>query len=577
MRWIKKVIVGLLSAVGLLTIITFLTMYYTFQEYIIPEERNAKLTDHSLLVLRLGDRPLAEGINPSRLNMFLSGVRQKSIVDIIKILNAAKEDSRIAGLIVKIEGNGFSLAHVQEIRAALKDFKQSKKPIYAYADTLGEGGNGTGAYYLSALAGEVWLQPRGSLNLTGMILESYFMRDLLDQYLIKPQLDKREAYKGIGESYTENSFSKESRENLQNLLNDLMDQIITDVAEDRKLDKTSFKQVVDQGPYSDQEALQLKLIDRLGHYDELKRAIQEKSEVPVSFVPDKDYAYSIQSQNGKAKIAMVVIDGTLYGNTSPLGDENPNSPRQIAKSLHRALEDKSIGAVILRVNSPGGTVTAAETIWHEVKKIKEAKKPIIVSMSSLAASAGYQIAVPALKIVANPATITGSIGVMSGKIILNKAFSNFGVHWDQIKSGANAGMWSLMEEFSPEGWKKLQSSLDYYYDDFLTKVAEGRGLDKAEVRKVAQGQVWTGRQAKEHKLVDELGGLSKAIEIAKAEIGLTPSDPVQLVHIVGKRGVLSVLLDIFELEAVHMIWRQAMQSLPVDFVSLQMRPLYLRE
>ncbi len=576
MSGIKKIIVAFLAVIGLLTIMIMATAIYLLSKYVGPGLEDETLTTNSVLVLKVGENPLSEGANHTPLD-FLFSNRQKSLPELVRMIHQAANDPRIKGLVIKNEGSHFSLAQIQELREALRIFKDTHKPVYAYSDTLGEGGNGTGVYYLCASAHEIWLQPRGSLNLTGMVLESYFLRGLLDDYKIKTQIDKREAYKGLAENYMNKEFSPEVRANLQSLLDDLMDQMVHDVGQDRQIEPQKFKELVDHGPYNDAEARNLKLVDYLGHYDELQKHIEQKLGKDISFISDRTYAYELKESNFGNKIALIYVDGTLFGDVNPaIREENANSPRQIAKLLNKVVEDKSIKGVILRINSPGGTVTAAETIWHEVKKVKEAKKTIIVSMGTTAASAGYQIAAPATKIVANPATITGSIGVVSGKVVVNGAFNHFNVHWDRIKSGANAGMWSMTEEFSPDGWRKLQESLDYYYDDFLMKVAEGRQMDKVDVRKVAQGQVWSGRQAKERHLVDELGGLSKAIEVMRKELGLSSKDSLQIVTLTPQKGFFGGFFDFVNQQVFKMVFGQLQEYIPLESVSLRAVPLYVR-
>lgn len=575
MAWLKKLIMSILSVIGLMTVVVVLVSLYMAHKYLLEGEKGEKLTKSSILVVKLGDKPLGEGGKNRPLDILLSG-QQRSVGELVTLIHQAKKDPRIKGLLLKADGSSIALAYVQELREAIEAFKQSQKPVYAYSDTMGEGGNGTGIYYLASCAHEIWLQPRGSLNLTGMILESYFLKGLLEDYKVKPQFDRREGYKGIIETYTQKEFTPETRGNLKSLLDDLMDQMITDAAKDRHMEKDQFKKMVDEGPYTDAQAQKLKLVDHLGHYDELKKSIEDKQGTSLSFVSDRYYAREDSEAKSGPKIALIHVDGAIYGSVNPMGEEESTSPRSIAKLLDKSLKDDEIKAVVLRINSPGGTVSAAETIWHEVKKIRDGKKPIIVSMGPTAASAGYQIAAPATKIVANPATLTGSIGVASGKVDLNGIFEHFHVHWDHIKSGDNAGMWSMTEGFSPHGWQKLQQSLDYYYDDFLTKVADGRKMDKTAVRHVAQGQVWSGRQAKERHLVDELGGLTTAIEVAKKELGLERDAPVQIITMSSRGMFLEGLLSMVNEQMVKMVWGQVKENIPLTPIALQSMPLYVR-
>lgn len=449
-----------------------------------------------------------------------------------------KNDPKIKAVLLMIEGSSLGFAQIQEIREALKKFKESGKPVYAFADSFGDLSNGTGSYYLASVATEIWLQPLGNLNLTGIFIETPFARKALDNLKINPRIDRREDYKGFMESVTESDFTPAVRANMQRIVNGLTEQMIADISQSRQFDVETARRLINNGPYVSAEALQEKLIDQIDYLDVLKNKLiedflkeKEKSS-DHSFVSLGQYVSHKQTEvDHKAKIALVFGEGPILNSTKGNGlmdNDYMIVGRKMAKAIHDATEDKDVKAIVLRLNSGGGSPTASETIWRQVKIAQEKGKPVVISMSDYAASGAYWIASKAKKIVAQPGTLTGSIGVLAGKIVTSAAWENYGIHWGEVHNGDNSAMWSTSQDYSKKGWERLQVMLDNIYGTFLIKVSEGRHMDKEKVRSLAQGQVWTGLEAKENGLVDALGGLSEAIDLAKQEIGLTPETQVNL-------------------------------------------------
>lgn len=545
----KKIIFGFLASIGFLTIVLIVGIYFSFKSLFsfLEQEETTSLTEFSVLNINVGSVPFIDVTQRTNLFSVFQPHKAPSLLDTVLSIKHAAKDDRIKAIFLSIEGDDISLSEAQELKEALELFKQSKKPIYAFSYSFGENGNGTSTYYLALSADKIFLQPQGMLSINGYAIENYFFRDLLDKFKIIPQLDRREGYKGVIEPYTNNSFSPETKQNLQTLLDEMLDQVQNAISAKLSLPESQVKSLIDKAPYLDITASQEKLITGLLHKEEAKTLIEEELQQKANFISLKTYKKSITTSPASHKVALISVQGEIGSPASIKSYQDKDSPSQVAQKLRRAGKDKEIDAIILRVNSPGGTVTGAETIWYEVDYIANTiKKPIIISMGTLAASAGYQIAAPATKVVANPGTITGSIGVASGKVSIGKALAEYGINIQQLVTAKNAGMWSNSEEFSPDEWAKMQQNLDHIYDLFLKKVSEGRNLSVEEVRKIAKGQVWTGVKAKELGLVDELGGFLKAIDITKQLINVPEETPINIIVEDDHRLGSDLLLNFFE-------------------------------
>ncbi len=528
----KKIILSFLASIGFLTLLGGIGFYFMISALLktTVEEKEEKISHNTVLNLKVGRLPFADVTTNGDIISLITNGRAPSLFETVSVLKQAATDSRIKGVFLTIEGSNITLAQAQELREALTLFQQAKKPIYAFAYSFGEGAGGTTPYYLATIADKIFMQPQGSVELTGYAIDSYFVRDLLDKHKIKPQLDRREGYKGIIETYTNNDFSPETKQNLSSLLGNMLDQASEAIATKLNLQYSDIKELIDTAPYVDTVATDKKLINQLLHKDEVEKLFDTNPEVKPTFVSIKTYRKNAPTHKTTHSFALIAVSDQITTPAPASYNQESNSPEKVVKSLQKAAADSSISAIILRVDSPGGTVTGAEAIWYEVNRIANTlKKPLIVSMGTLAASAGYQIAAPATKIVANPGTITGSIGVATGKISIKEAAAEFGINLRQIKTAKHAGMWSMAEEFSPEEWAKIQKDLDHYYDIFLKKVADGRHLSLDKTRTIAKGQVWTGKQAKEIGLVDELGGFLKAFSVAKQLLNISEESHVEIV------------------------------------------------
>lgn len=570
----KKVILAFLASVGFLTILAVIGIYFSISAFLkAPGPEQEIVSQDTILELKIGSTPLVDVNSQPSIFSLLESIRAVSLFDSVTAIKYAATDPRIKGIFLNIEGANIMLAEAQELREALTYFKKFGKKVYAFAYSYGEGGGGTSPYFLATIADDIFMQPQGMLELTGYAIDSYFIRELLDSFNIKVQLDRREGYKGIIETYTNKDFSAETRENLKNLLSDMLGQVEESIARKLDIKPTKAKAIINSAPYMDIQAANKKLVTQLLHKDGAKKWCEKALEKHLTFAPLKTYRKSILPQKSQHKFALISVDGAITSPASggPYGQES-NNPNMIAQQLQRAAENEAIQAIILRVNSPGGTVTGAETIWYEVDHIaNKLKKPVIVSMGTMAASAGYQIAAPATKIIANPGTITGSIGVATGKFAIDEAAAAFGIHLRQIMTTKNSGMWSAAKQFTPEEWSKIQETLDHYYTIFLKKVSDGRHIPLETVRKIAQGQVWTGKQAKELGLVDELGGFLKAIEVAKQLTNISQDAFVEII-IMNQTGLTNSLIsNIFETANLIASFSNSIKSIMAENNSFQSR------
>ncbi|ORW29062.1 signal peptide peptidase SppA [Mycobacterium paraense] len=472
--------------------------------------------------------------------------RPMTLRDTVAAIHRAAEDSRVAGLIARVQLGASPPAAVQELRSAIEAFSAAK-PSLAWAETY----PGTLSYYLASAFGEVWMQPAGSVGLIGFASNAMFLRDALEKAGIEAQIISKGEYKSAANLFTEGGFTEAHREAVTRMLQSLQDQVWRAVAESRKVEPEALDALADRGPLLRDEAVASGLVDRIGFRDEAYARIAELA--GAEDVSDGDepprlylarYAGAARSRltppvppvpgrRPKPTFAVITVDGNIVGGRGgpqflPVGTPTAGADT-IAAALREAAADDSVSAIVLRVNSPGGSVTASETIWREVKMARERGKPLVASMGAVAASGGYYVAMAADAIVANPATITGSIGVITGKLVVRGLKGRLGVASDTVRTNANADAWSADAPFTPEQRAHREAEADLMYADFVDRVAEGRKLSIDDVDVAARGRVWTGADAAERGLVDELGGFRAAVRRAKALAGLDEDTEVRLV------------------------------------------------
>jgi protease IV len=496
-----------------------------------------------------------ETSNLDPLTIITGGGRPLVLREAVSALHRAADDPRVAGLIARVELPAAAAGPVQELREAVAAFT-AVKPSLAWAETY----PGTLSYYLASAFGEVWMQPAGTVGLIGFATNAMFLRDALDKAGIEAQFVARGEYKSAINLFTQDHYTDAHREADTRLLESLRAQVWLAIADSRNIDQDALDGLADHAPLLRDTAVESGLIDRVGFRDEAYARIAEligaKGISPESGDADGEdgpprlylsrYARatgpggparpSIPGRGPKSTIAVVTVAGSIVsgrgGSRLPFGSSNAGADT-IAAGLREAAHDDSVSAIVLRVDSPGGSVSASETIWREVKKARERGKPVVASMGAVAASGGYYVSMGADAIVANPGTITGSIGVLTGKLVARDLKERLGVGSDAVRTNANADAWSVNAPFTPEQHAHVEAEADLVYDDFVLRVAQGRHLSVEAVEAVARGRIWTGTDALDHGLVDELGGLRTAVRRAKVLAGLDEDAKVRLIGYPG--------------------------------------------
>jgi protease-4 len=454
-----------------------------------------------------------------------------TLAEVILALDQAGRDPRVKGLVAQLSGDGPGFAQTQELRAALAEFRAQGKFAYAYADSFGEFGPGTRGYYLATAFEQIHLQPAGSLGLTGILIETPFLRGLFDKLRIQPSGDKRGVYKTAADMFLQDELTPPHKEALESLADSLDQQIKSGIGDGRALDPALVARLIDDGPYFALEAQQAGLVDRLSYWDEVIEQAKHAAGPASELVGLADYARAVEEVPADAPvIALVRGVGQIQRGDSDYGPAGGwvMGGDTVAGAIAAAIDDPQVEAILFRIDSGGGSAVASETIGHQVRRAVEEGKPVIVSMGDMAASGGYWIAMDASRIVAGAGTLTGSIGVFAGKPVLDRFWQEVGVNWGRVQRGENADMWSLGLDFDARGRARLEAFLDRIYEAFIEGVARGRRMSESDVRKAAEGRVWTGAQAKELGLVDDLGGFDRALELAREAIGLARDRPVEL-------------------------------------------------
>lgn len=448
---------------------------------------------------------------------------------IVRAIEKAKDDPRVKGLVAKFGSEQPSIVHAQEIRDAVLGFKQSGKPTYAFAPSYGDFGFGNRSYYLASAFGEIWLQPVGAVGLTGIGVEAPFGKAVLGNLGITGDFMQREEYKSAMESFTRDEFSSAAKANVVDMLGNLSEQIAQGIAVNRNWKIEEVKALIERGPYTATEAEHNKLVTKLGYEDEFIQEAENKVGKDVKRV-DADAYLTYSNSDAKPKATVAIIDGDGLITDSGAGNlagDSVMDASTIAEAFFNAAEDKDVKAIIFRINSPGGSPVASETIRHALIVAKKSK-PVFVSMGEVAASGGYWVAMDADHIVASPATITGSIGVISGKFVTSEMWKKLGVKWETLYTSGNAQMWSMLSPFDEKGRDRVNALMDETYQAFLSGVSTARKIPQEKMPDIAKGRVWTGEQALKLGLVDELGGMSTTALAVKNRLNLAATDVIEL-------------------------------------------------
>ena len=468
----------------------------------------------------------------------LNGGATPVLHDYLDALDAARKDAHVTGLVVRIGPLDTGWAKLEEIRAHLMAFRTSGKPNICY---LGDDGVENPEYYLASACSQVWLVPTAPVSIHGMMAEATFYRGALDKLKIVPEYYHIAEYKTAGNAYTEKKFTPAHREEVESLLGSVYDQYLTETAAARKMTRPDYEELVKAGPFLSSEAVEKGLVDRLAYWDQVQDYFREHggwNEISLG-----RYRTSMPGSSGQ-RIAVVHVSGLIAsgGSGSSPTEGEVSGGDDIAQALRDARKDSGIRAIVLRVDSGGGSVVASEVIRREVQ-LADSAKPVVVSMSDTAASGGYWISAPARKIVAEPDTITGSIGVLVGKFNLAGLYSMLGISTDTVTTSENATLFSDEQNFSPVQRAYIERSLADTYSDFTKGVAQGRSMSVDSVDKIAKGRVWSGKQAKDLGLVDDLGGIDRAVEVAKQLAHIPANEPVSLEQFPEEKTFWEMLLE----------------------------------
>ncbi|MGA8399983.1 MAG: signal peptide peptidase SppA [Stellaceae bacterium] len=531
-------VVGIIAFVGFLGIVALTVTLVKYARTAAPLPQSIVLTAD--LTGGLADKP-----DPDAMSRLLFD-EKGTLRDFVDAVDRAADDPRVKSLYIELGDDTLGLAKTQQVRDTIARFRAKGKFVVAFADTFGEGGPGTRPYYLATACNEIWLQPLGEVGLTGLRSETPFIKGLLDKLGIAADFEHREEFKTAMNSLTETQMTGPQREEIEELLTSIWGQIANDIAKARKLNPERVTALSDRAPFLADEAQPLGLIDKIGYRDQAQADARAHADGGAKFMSFTKYLKAAGRPHASGnQIALIYGTGLITrggGTAGLLTEENQFTPRAIGRAFIAAARNKDVRAIVFRIDSPGGSATASETIWRYVEQARRAGKPVIVSMGDVAGSGGYYVAAPADKIVAEPATLTGSIGVIAGKLVLGGLMQKLGVTTDSAERGANSGMFSAVDDFTWGERQRLEAELDSTYAGFKNRVATGRHLNADQVEALAKGRVWSGADAKDKGLVDALGGYETAYDLARGAAKLPENAPIDVVVYPRQRGLTAALV-----------------------------------
>lgn len=529
---IGRVFLWLFAIVGVVSSVTLGLTLWSIDQWI--GEHSATPEPAETIVLSLDFRQaLVDAPPQSPLTALVEGP-SPALRDMVAAIDRARSDPHVTGLVAEFGHDTFGMATAQELQGAIERFRDSGKPVIAYADSFGELGGGNFSYLLATAFDEIWLGPMGGVGLTGLFSQMPFAERGLDDLGIEPEVVRRGAYKTFPDIATEDGLSPEHREMVEALLDSLYEQLVAGIADGRELAPETVASLIDTGPLLAQEALDAGLIDGIEHRTGLRADLDARFGDDAAWMGGADYlALGVEDEEpAENRIALIYAVGPVVlgeEERSPLdGGSSVIAAESTALVIEDAVADESIDAIVLRLNTPGGSAVASEVVRRAVLHAEDQGKPLIVSMGDVAASGGYWIAAGADTIVAQPATITGSIGVFSVGFATRAFWRDIGITWDQVQRGRHAGMWSPIDPMSGSELDRMTVIIDDVYENFLTVVSDGRGLDRQTVDGIGQGRVWTGEQALDLGLVDRLGGFDEALSAAREALDLAADAPIQV-------------------------------------------------
>jgi protease IV len=531
-----KFLIGVVTGIILVFLILFIGVFALAH----MREKPPSVADGSTLVLEL------DGDIPERAPVefpipFLQQRTPPTVADIWTTLRKAAVDGRVRAIVFEPRDLQIGWAKLQEIHNDLEAFRKSGKPIYAYLKTPG-----AREYYLATTANRIYMDPEDELNLKGMRFELMYFRKTLDKLGVEVEIQHAGKYKDFGDMFTRTSMSPETKEVLTSVLDGLYGHLVQTIAAARKKTPDQIRSTIDEGPFLSAEAKNHGLIDGLLYedqmYDEVKAKLAGGDLKKLSLHDYLKVPPSAVGLGGKQRIALVTGQGgiTRGEDGQDFSGDSGIESEGFDRLLRRVGNDADIKGVVVRIDSPGGEVFASDAIWREMNLLSK-KKPMVISMSDTAASGGYYIAMTGDPVVAYPGTVTGSIGVVFGKANLHGLYDKLGVTKDLLSRGRFADIDSDYQPLSPDGREKLRSAIDENYRSFVTKVATARRRKFEEIEPLSQGRVWLGSQAKANGLVDELGGLDRAIELVKEKAKIPRGERVSLVAYPAKRSIFDIM------------------------------------
>lgn len=556
------VILGVVNAVIFVALlgIILLVNYRTKTPYI---------SHNTVLVLRL-EGSLPDFAYSDSLSSRFLGAPSQSLTGLVEQLKKAKTDQRIGAVILNIRSFGAGWAKADELRDAILEFRQSNKNIYAYVES---GANKE--YYVATSCSRIYMAPVGDLNINGLDAQTMFFRGALDKFGVFVDTYQIGKYKNAPEQYTRRTMSPAQREVTNALLDDQFGRYVGAIAKGRGQTEENVRAIIDKAPYDSTQAVKLGLVDGAFYHDQVEKIVKKVlgylENQKLELISDSDYRRispeSLGLNTGQ-QVAVIYASGAIGPGKSAEGTfyEDPTAGSDtLVKAIKEAGDDNDIKAIVLRVDSPGGTTTASDLIWGAIESAKQ-KKPVVVSMSDYAASGGYYISTNADRIVAQPSTLTGSVGVYSRKSVVKGLYEMLGVTSEHVSRGKNAAIFRDNQQFTPEERALFEGKLkEFYYGQFLPKVAKGRNRDVNYIDSIAQGRVWSGNQAKQVGLVDEFGGLDRAVEVAKELACITKDKSIQRVILPAPRSFIQQFFSSNDKANIAMEQQQAVLSaLPED-------------
>ena len=542
MRTLKNIIVTLLAILGGITLILMILLIGGISK--LSEKTKEKKIPNEM-VLSIDFSTISEDWLSS--DPFMKSLEKKvSVIELVRTLKKAESDPQVKGLFADISHLRLSYAQIEEIRNAVQAFVASGKPAIAWADTFNEGAGGMGSFYLSTAFSQNYIQEAGMAT-AGIHGESLFLREALDKLKIEPIGAHRKEYKTYWNMFQEKGYTDAHKESITHLISQIFSSVSNNIEKDKKLKAGTLLSLANSGPWGAQELKKAKMITAISYRSDARVEAKKSGGEFISIFRylQHNSKFQLDSLTGTPppnSIALIYIGGGIHRGKSSVsfsGEVSSAGSRTLSAAIRNAKKDPNIAGIILRVNSPGGSVVASETIWHETMN---SEKPIVVSMSSVAASGGYYVSMNADRIFVQPSTITGSIGVVMGKFYTKEFWKNFGLNYEYTAIGDNEMMYNSLTKLSEKQFVLLNKHIDDTYNIFVDRAAKGRKLTFEKLESMAKGRVWTGKDAVKLGLADEFGGINEAIAYIKKEKNLSDDLKTHLVEFPKAQNIFDMLM-----------------------------------